>query len=93
MIDPKFLEYPQNVLSGEIIASTYIKLACQRFLDWLKRDDIEFIQSKAEKAIKYIQKLKHFQGKHSGKNFILSDWQVFIVANIFGFYWKGTSTV
>lgn len=90
MIDSKFLEYPQNVLSGEIIASTYIKLACQRFLDWLKRDDIEFIQAKAEKAIKYIQKLKHFQGKHSGNNFILSDWQVFIVANIFGFYWKGT---
>lgn len=25
----------------------------------------------------------------SGKNFILEDWQQFIIANIIGFYWSG----
>jgi phage terminase large subunit-like protein len=35
--------------------------------------------------------LKHFKGKSSGHPFILEPWQQTIVANIFGFYWKGTN--
>lgn len=90
-IDAKYTDYANKVLSGEIVASTYVKLACQRFLDWLERDDIEFRPKKVDKVVNFIHKLKHFQGKSNGLPFILSDWQYNIVANIFGFYYKDTN--
>ena len=86
----KYTEYAEKVLSGEITASVYIKLACQRFLDWLERDDLEFRPKKVDHVVKFISKLKHYTGKSNGQSFILTDWQFFIVENIFGWYYKGT---
>ena len=40
MINEKYTDYANKVLSGEIVACLYIKQACQRYLDWLKREDI-----------------------------------------------------
>ena len=39
---------------------------------------------------KFISKLKHFTGAHNGKPFELLPYQLWIVANIFGFYHKET---
>ena len=86
----KYTEYAEKVLSVEITASVYIKLACQRFLDWLERDDLEFRPKKVDHVVKFISKLKHYTGKSNGQSFILTDWQFFIVENIFGWYYKGT---
>lgn len=91
MIDNKYIEYPTKILNGEILASKYIQLASQRFINWFDRKDIEFREEKVDKVINFISKLKHYTGKHNGKPFILEEWQKFIVANIFGFYWKGTN--
>jgi phage terminase large subunit-like protein len=44
----------------------------------------------ADNAISFISTLKHFTGKSSGKNFILEDWQTFVIANIVGFYKEGS---
>lgn len=87
-----YYEYADKVLSGEIVAGENIKLACKRFKKDLLRDDLDFKEDKVDRAIKFISTLKHFTGKHSGKNFILEGWQQFIVANIIGFYWKSTGT-
>ena len=87
-----YYEYCSRVLNGEIIAGETIKLACKRFQNDLKRDDLEFREDKVDRAIKFIGTLKHYTGKHSGKPFILEGWQQFIIANIVGFYWKGTTT-
>lgn len=84
----KYTEYAEDVISGKIIACKEIKLACQRYLDWMNRDDIEFIPSKAEKVVNFIEKLKHFKEEHAGKPFRLLPYQKWIVYNIFGFYWK-----
>ena len=90
MINEKYTDYANKVLSGEITACLYIKQACQRYLDWLKREDIEFRQDKVERVITFCSKLKHFTGSNNGKPFILSDFQLWIVCNIYGFYWKGS---
>lgn len=87
-----YYEYCSKVLNGEIIAGETIKLACKRFQNDLKRDDLEFREDKVDRAILFISTLKHYTGKHSGKPFTLEGWQQFIIANIVGFYWKGTTT-
>lgn len=91
MIDNKYIEYPTKILNGEILASKYIQLASQRFINWFDRKDIEFREDKVDKVINFISKLKHYTGKHNNKPFILQDWQKFIVSNIFGWYYKGTN--
>lgn len=89
-LDEKYTSYAQKVVNGEITACKYIKLACQRYLDWMERDDIEFIPEKADRVVNFCQKLKHFTGRFNGKNFILEPFQKWIVYNIYGFYYKGT---
>lgn len=88
---PTYIQYAEDVLNGDVIAGEYIKLACQRFLAWLQREDIEFRADKVDKVVNFIAKLKHFTGSHNQKPFILQNWQTWVVANIYGFYWKGTN--
>ena len=89
-INEKYTDYANKVLSGEVVACQYVKLACKRYLDWLQREDIEFKTTKVDKVITFMNHLKHFTGKMNGKPFILSDFQYWIICNIYGFYWKGT---
>lgn len=85
-----YYQYVDDVVSGKVIVGGNIKLAVQRFQNDLQRDDLEFREGVVDGAIEFISTLKHFTGKSSGQNFILEDWQAFIVANIVGWYWKGT---
>lgn len=83
-----YTDYPTKVLNGQIVAGLYIQQACQRFFDWLNRDDLLFCPDRAEKVIKFISKFRHYKGKTAKQPFILSDWQQFIIYFIYGFYWK-----
>lgn len=85
-----YYRYADEVSKGKIVVGENIKLAIRRFQTDLERDDLEFREDVVDSAIDFISTLKHFTGKSSGKNFILEDWQAFIVANIVGWYWKGT---
>ena len=85
-----YYQYVDDVVSGKVIVGGNIKLAVQRFQNNLQRDDLEFREGVVDGAIEFISTLKHFTGKSSGQNFILEDWQAFIVANIVGWYWKDT---
>ena len=87
-----YYRYVEDVSNGKIVVGENIKLAIQRFQNDLERDDLEFKEDVVDGAIDFISTLKHFTGKSSGKNFVLEDWQAFIVANIVGWYWKGTDT-
>lgn len=84
-----YKEYALQVQSGQIVACKYIKQATKRFLDWF--DKYDFRESEVNKVINFISKLKHFTGKHNGKPFILLPYQVWIIANIFGFYYPNTN--
>jgi len=91
-IDHKYIEYAEDVISGKIVAGELIKLACKRYMSYFDRDDIYFDVEKAEKPIKFISKLKHFEGQFRGKYFILQDWQKFMIYAIFGWIRKDNGT-
>lgn len=86
MLDKKYTNYAEKVINGEIVACEYVKLACSRYMNLLKRKDVYFKPEKADKVINFISKLKHFTGSHNGKPFILQEWQKFIIYSIYGFY-------
>lgn len=86
-----YYKYVEDVIDGTVVAGTTIQLACKRFQDDLQREDIEFREDKVDRALQFIGTLKHYTGNHSGKPFILEGWQQFIIANIIGWYWKGTA--
>ena len=91
-IDRKYTQYAEDVIAGNVIACNYVKLACERYLKLFDREDIYFQPEKVDRVINFISKLKHFTGSHSGKPFILSDWQKFIMYSIYGFYRKSDNT-
>lgn len=89
-LDIDYTEYPRKVLSGEIVAGEYVRLSCQRFLDWMEREDIEFRKDKVDHVVNFISKIKHYRGGNAGQHFHLEPFQQWLTAGIFGFYWKGT---
>ena len=91
------VKYADDVISGEIIAGKEVVAACERFKSDLERDDLELREHDPDLAINIMQTtLVHAQGEDIdgspllGKPFILQPWQVFIVFNLLGFYYKGT---
>ena len=81
-------KYCADILSGAIPAGIHLIGAIIRYQKDLLRDDLEFREDAVLKVIQFIRKLKHFTGKHAGKQFTLKPWQMFIVANLYGFYNK-----
>ena len=91
------IEYARGCVDGSIIAGKEVVAACQRFLDDIEREDLELREREPDLAINIMQStLVHAQGEDLdgtpllGKPFILQPWQVFIVYNLLGFYYKGT---
>lgn len=89
-IKQKITTYPWDCLEDKIVCCEYVKLAAQRFIDFLHRDDLEYRIYKVESVINFCRHLKHFSGKHNNKPFELEEWQKFVVAACYGFYKKGT---
>ena len=87
-----YYKYALDVVNNKIVTGKHLKLACKRFLADLEDDRFEFRESAVDYCIKFISIFKHYTGKHAGKNFELMPWQSWIVANIVGFYWKGTNS-
>jgi phage terminase large subunit-like protein len=84
------IQYAEDVVNGKIVAGKYIKAACKRFLDDLSDDRYTFKAKEVDRCLMFLNTLKHYTGKHSGKPFILLPFQVWITANIVGLYIKGT---
>lgn len=61
-----YYQYAVDVVEGKVVCCDSIKLACNRFLSDLKRDDLEFREDVVDEAISFIGILKHFAGKSSG---------------------------
>ena len=92
-------QYAEDVLSGkEKRAGKDIVAACRRYQEDLKRDDLEIRPRDPDIAINIIQQtLVHAQGEDLegrpllGRPFLLEPFQVFIVYNLLGFWYKGTN--
>lgn len=92
------VKYANDVIKGKVIAGQDIVNACKRFKADLKRKDIELRTHDPDLAINIMQTtLVHQQGEDvnglplQGRPFILEPFQVFIVYNLLGFYYKGTN--
>lgn len=91
------IKYANDVVSGKKIEGAEVVDACQRFLDDLKRDDLEFRTKEPDAAVTIIEGIfVHRKGEALdgtpllGKPFILQPFQIFIVYNLLGFYYTGT---
>jgi len=91
------VRYAEQVVAGEILSGNNVR-ECKRFLEDLKRDDIELRPKDPDFVINVIQKfMVHKQGEDLAGNplmnspFILQPWQVFVVYNLVGWYWTGTN--
>ena len=91
------LKYARDIDSGKKIACVEIKAAARRFLDDIKRKDLELHTKEPDFVINVIQNfIRHNTGEDLkgrslvGRPLILEPWQIFIVYNVVGFYWKGT---
>lgn len=92
------IQYAEECISGKIVAGKEVIAACERFLQDLKREDLELREHEPDMAINIMQTtLVHAQGEDLegypllGKPFLLQPWQVFVVYNLLGFYYKGTN--
>lgn len=89
------IKYAKDAVEGKSIVGKEVVLACQRFLDDMKRFDLH--EKEPDFVIGIVEKLMvHKQGEDiNGKSLvnkplILQPWQVFIIYNLVGFYHVGT---
>lgn len=93
------INYAKDVVHGKKRrVGKEIMLACTRFLSDLQRDDLELHTKEPDFVIGIIERtMVHKQGEAldgrplMNTPFLLQDWQVFIVYNLVGFYYKGTN--
>ena len=85
-----YVDYVKGVLDGSITACEYIKLACQRTIDFDNRDDMYFDEEDVTRRINFIWKMRHSTGAHNKHHFKLLPWQLWLVSQIFGWKWKDT---
>lgn len=91
------LVYARAVTSGEKIAGKEIVQSCERFLKDIERDDMELRSREPDLVISIIEKtMVHKQGETLtgesllGKPLRLEPWQIFLVYNLLGFYYKNS---
>lgn len=91
------IKYADDVISGKVIASNDVVNACKRFKSDLDRKDLELRPRQADAVISIIEGLfVHRQGEALdgtpllGKPLLLEPWQIFIIYNLLGFWYKGT---
>lgn len=89
--------YARRIAGGKVLANKDRFFACQRFLDDLKRRDLDFRQDQFDFVIGLIEgTVHHVRGEDAkgrslkGTPMYLTDWQKFICVNLFGFFRKGT---
>ena len=76
--------YVTGILDGSRPSCRYIRLACQRWLDDLKRPDLYFDSAVYLKICRFSRQFKHYKGPLAGQFFEPEDWQLFVFANIIG---------
>lgn len=83
-------QYAKDVIEGRVVACKHVISACKRYQRDRMDERFDFREDEVDKCIRFISMLTHFSGKHNNRRFQLMPWQTFIVANLTGFYWRGT---
>lgn len=77
-------QYCDDVVSGRTPVGEYVRLACQRHREDLKRDDLRWEPALAQRPILFASRLTGYKGTLANQPFIMSPWQQFCVATAFG---------
>ena len=92
------LQFANDLISGRKIANVEQVQACQRFLDDLERDDLDFKSNQFDFAIDliegtiYPEKGENVDGSSARLNPIkLTRWEIFVTVNLFGFFLKNSN--
>ena len=92
------IQYAADVVEGRKRVGKEVLLACIRFNQDLKREDLELRSKEPDLVLNIIATtMVHKQGEDLNGNplmntpLILEPWQVFIVYNLLGFYYAGTN--
>ena len=86
-------DYIKNVLSGKVLACHWVKQACLRQKNDLKRKyfDYKFDLTTANLVCRFVESLPHIKGSQfAGQNITLEPWQCFILTTVFGWIHKHT---
>lgn len=84
----KLDNYIDAVLNNSIHAGKYERLAVERFLNFKQKYD--YRQAELERCLKFFS-LLNISFKGEVKQFEILDWQVFILANCYCFYYKDSN--
>ncbi|MFJ3386631.1 terminase large subunit [Lysinibacillus sp. NPDC086135] len=89
------LEYAESIADWKKVACVENRLAAKRFLEDLKRNDLDFKQEQFDFVIGLIEgTIAHQQGEDlhgtplKGTPMILQPWQKFVIVNLLGFFNK-----
>lgn len=94
------IKYADDAIKGKakVVPGNDILNACKRFKADLKRKDLEFRTKDPDAAVTIMEGIfVHRKGEALdgtpllGKPFKLEPWEIFIVYNLLGFYYKGTN--
>ena len=92
------LDFANDLIEGRKIANVEQVQACQRFIDDLERDDLDFKSNQFDFAIDliegtiYPEKGENVDGSSARLNPIkLTRWEIFVTVNLFGFFLKNSN--
>lgn len=81
-------KYARDVSIGKILACKWVKLACQRQTEDLKKYGkkglYEWSEPEAHRVCRFVELLTHTKGELAGQRVVLEPWQIFILTTVFG---------
>jgi len=89
MISFDIERYVDDVLSGELVACKWVRLACERHVRDLQHGEdrgLWFDERTAKQVLAFFSLCKHSKGEWAGMPLLLEPWQQFVIGSIFG--WK-----
>lgn len=95
LIEDRCTIYARQVVSGEIVAGPYVRLACKRHLDDLDAGaarGLFYDPAAAARVITYFEKVLKVSVDGKAVPFIPDGWQSFVLGSIFGWKWQTTGT-
>lgn len=81
-------KYARDVSTGKVFACKWVKLACERQTEDLKKYArsglYEWSKEEAGRICRFIELLTHTKGELAGQRVVLEPWQIFILTTVFG---------
>ncbi len=87
-----YYQYIEDVRSGRIKTSQYIRQAVERLEGFKVRPDMYFDEEEVQRCFDFISYMKEWSGVAAGKSGALLPFQKWIVGSVIGIKWKATGT-